>query len=276
MGGRFGPVDAVKDATDVKTAPQFNGADLKRVPILNAYVHDISMDWLVENLTEGLLLTLHVDMVMKLQSDRDFLAILDEFDVVTCDSQIMAFCTKFLGTPVRERVSGSDFFPKFYMHHKDNPAMSVFILGGRPEVAELARKRINQKVGREFVVGSYSPPMGFEEDEAELAKVFEAVNASGAPAVMVCLGGGRQEKFVVGQHRNMPGAKLWLPLGGTVDYEAGTLPRPAPWVTNVGLEWFYRLIKDPRGRFRRYVLEDPPFLWGVLKQKLGLYRDPLN
>ncbi len=74
----------------------------------------------------------------------------------------------------------------------------------------------------------------------------------------------------------MPGVKLWLPLGGTIDYEAGTLPRPAPWVTNVGLEWAYRLLKQPRARFRRYVIENPPFLWGVLKQKLGFYRDPFG
>ena len=90
----------------------------KRVPMLNAYVHDIAMDDLVENFTEGVMLTLHVDMIMKLQQDREFYDLLDKFDVVTCDSQIMYFSTKWLGTSVQERVSGSDYFPKFYMHHR--------------------------------------------------------------------------------------------------------------------------------------------------------------
>ncbi|MEL6467658.1 MAG: hypothetical protein AAFQ58_22055, partial [Pseudomonadota bacterium] len=75
----------------------------KRVPMLNAYVHDISMDELVRDFDQGLLLTLHVDMAMKLQQDPEFHAIIDQFDVITCDSQIMYFATKFLGTPVQER-----------------------------------------------------------------------------------------------------------------------------------------------------------------------------
>ena len=91
--------------------------DMKQVPMLNAWVHDIAMDDLVEHFREGVLLTLHVDMIMKLQTDREFHDLLDRFDVITCDSQIMYFATKFLGTPVRERVSGSDYFPRFYMRH---------------------------------------------------------------------------------------------------------------------------------------------------------------
>lgn len=86
----------------------------RRVPILNAWVHDLTMDEVVTGLTEGVLLTLHVDMIMKLQTDRAFHDLLDRFDLVTCDSQIMYFALKLLGTPVRERVSGSDYFPRFY------------------------------------------------------------------------------------------------------------------------------------------------------------------
>ena len=75
---------------------------LKPVPMLNAWVHDIAMDDLVENFRTGAMLTLHVDMIMKLQKDREFYDILDQFDVITCDSQIMYFATKFLGRPVQE------------------------------------------------------------------------------------------------------------------------------------------------------------------------------
>ncbi|MEP5314353.1 MAG: WecB/TagA/CpsF family glycosyltransferase, partial [Paracoccaceae bacterium] len=123
---------------DGSTTMTDNTQDLKPVPMLNAFVHDLDMDDLVKNFTEGMMLTLHVDMIMKLQQDQEFYDILDQFDVVTCDSQIMYFATKFLGTPVRQRVSGSDYFPKFYMHHKDNPDMTLFMMGGKPGVAELA------------------------------------------------------------------------------------------------------------------------------------------
>ena len=75
----------------------------ERIRFLNAEVDNISMQELVENFKEGMLLTLHVDMLMKLQKDRDFYNILPEFDVITCDSQIMVFASKFLGHPPKGR-----------------------------------------------------------------------------------------------------------------------------------------------------------------------------
>ena len=247
---------------------------LRAVPMLNAHVHDVAMDDLVTRFDEGLMLTLHVDMAMKLQQDPEFHAILPEFDVITCDSQIMYFATHFLGHPVRERVSGSDYFPRFYMHHANNPAMTLFMMGGKPGVAERAAANINAKVGRAFVVGTCAPSFDFERDSAEIDAMIEAVNASGATALLVGLGGGRQEKFIVRHRHRMPGVKLWLPLGGTIDYESGTFARPPRWITEGGLEWLYRLVREPRARFHRYVIHEPPFLWAVLKQRLGLYRDP--
>jgi exopolysaccharide biosynthesis WecB/TagA/CpsF family protein len=247
---------------------------MKRVPLLNAFVHDVAMDDLVENFREGVMLTLHVDMIMKLQKDRAFHDLLEQFDVVTCDSQIMYFSTHWLGTPVRERVSGSDYFPKFYTRYADDPSMTVFLCGGKPGVADLAAKNINAKVGREMVVGTDSPAFDFDRDPEEIERMIAAINASGATVCLVGLAGGRQEKFIMKYRHRMPGVKLWLPLGGTIDYESGTFDRPPSWITESGFEWLYRLIKEPRARFHRYVIHEPPFLWAILKQKLGRYRDP--
>lgn len=247
---------------------------LRKAPILNAFVHDVTMDELLENFDRGRLLTLHVDMLIKLQKDRAFYDILDRFDVVTCDSQIMYFALKLLGTPVRERVSGSDFFPKFYMRHKDDPDVTVFILGGKPGIAEIAARNINEKAGRDIVIDTYAPPFGFEKDADEVARVVDRVNASGATVLFVAMSGGTQEKFIMDTCDRMPGLRLVLPLGGTVDYEARTLQRPPAWVTNAGFEWFYRVLKEPRLRWKRYFIHQTPFLWLALKQKLGWYRDP--
>lgn len=250
--------------------------DLRRVPMLNAWVHDVSMDDIVEHLREGVLLTLHVDMIMKLQTDREFHALLDQFDVITCDSQIMYFATKFLGTSVRERVSGSDYFPRFYMRYRDDPSVTVFLMGGKPGIADKAADRINAKVGRRMIVGADAPRFDFESDGAEIDRMIAAVNDSGATVCLVGLGGGRQEKFIMAHRHRMPGVRLWLPLGGTIDYESGTFARPPKWITEWGLEWLYRLMKEPHARFYRYVIHEPPFLWAVLKQKLGMYRDPFR
>ena len=220
------------------------------------------------------MLTLHVDMIMKLQQDPEFYEIFKKFDLITCDSQIMYFATKFMGTPVKERVSGSDYFPKFYMHHKDNPDITVFMCGGKPGIAEIAAKNINAKVGREFICGTYAPTFDYDQKPEEIEDMIERINASGATVLLVGLGGGRQEKFIINYRDRLTNVRLYLPLGGTIDYEAGTFKRPPSWITEAGLEWLYRLLKEPRQRWHRYIVHEPPFLWKILLQRLGLYRDP--
>src|SRR5438105_3061341 len=104
----------------------------RKVRLLNVDVDDITMDELLASFSKGLLLTLHVDMIMKLQHDREFWEMLPQFDLITCDSEILFRAAKLLGTPLRERVSGSDFFPLFCEKHKDDPDFTVFICGGGP------------------------------------------------------------------------------------------------------------------------------------------------
>jgi len=248
----------------------------RKVKLLNAEVDDITMDDLVETFRQGVMLTLHVDSIMKMQKDREFYQLLPKFDVVTCDSQILVVAARLLGTPLRERVSGSDYFPRFYMRYKDDSTMTVFICGGGPGIAEAARRKVNAKVGREMIVGANSPSLDFDRRPEEIERVISEINESRATVLVIGLGGGRQEKFIFKYRDRLPRLKLFLPLGGTIDYEAETLKRPPAWVTNVGLEWFYRVAREPRQRWRRYLLHQPPFLYLLCRQLLGIYRNPFS
>lgn len=244
--------------------------------LLNVDVDDLSMQELVDGFKEGLLLTLHVDMIMKLQKDREFYEILPQFDVVTCDSQILVVAAKLLGTPLRGRVSGSDYFPLFYTKYLHDPSMTMFLCGGAPGVAEIAARNLNAKAGREMVVGTDSPPFDYDRRPGEEERMLERINASRASVLVVGLGAGRQEKFIVRNRARLPHVRTYLPLGGTLDYEARTLPRPPAWVTNAGFEWLYRLLREPKQRWRRYLVHQPPVLWLLAKQRLGLYKNPFT
>ena len=248
----------------------------RKVRLLNVDVDDITLEELLDSFRDGMLLTLHVDMLMKLQTDREFYEILPYFNPITCDSQILVAAANTLGTPLRGRVSGSDFFPRYYMKHKEDPRVTIFICGGTPGVAEVAAKNINQKVGREMVVGADSPPLDFDRKPGEIDRMVERINRSKASVLLVGLGAGRQEKFIVKQRDRLPWVKTFLPLGGTIDYEAQALKRPAPWVTDSGLEWLYRLTREPRQRWRRYLVDQPPVIWHLARQRLGLYRNPFS
>jgi N-acetylglucosaminyldiphosphoundecaprenol N-acetyl-beta-D-mannosaminyltransferase len=246
----------------------------RKIKLLNAEVDDVSMDELVEKFREGVMLTLHVDMIMKLQKDRDFYGLLPKFDVVTCDSQILTTAARLLGTPLRERVSGSDYFPRFYWHYRNDPAVSIFICGGAAGVADMARDKINSKVGREMVVGAAAPSAQYERDAREIEDIITQINRSGATVLLVGLGGGRQEKFIFRYRDRLPHVRLFLPLGGTIDYEAEALRRPPAWITNAGLEWLYRVLHQPRQRWRRYFVHQPPFLYLFARQLMGIYHNP--
>jgi N-acetylglucosaminyldiphosphoundecaprenol N-acetyl-beta-D-mannosaminyltransferase len=255
--------------------PSFAPPTPRRVPLLNAYVHDVSTEEALAMMAAGgLVLTLHPDMLRKLQEDRAFLEAFRQFDLVTCDSQILFFALKLMGRPVRERVSGSDLLPKFYLRHRDDPAVTMFLCGGAPGVPEEAARRINEKAGRQIVVGTDSPAFDLDRNPAELERVLARIDASGASVLVLALGGGRQEKFIVAHRHRLPGVRLFLPFGGAVDYEAGTVKRPAPWVSNLGLEWLYRVIQNPRTRWYRYFVYQPPVLWQLVRDRLGRYRDP--
>jgi N-acetylglucosaminyldiphosphoundecaprenol N-acetyl-beta-D-mannosaminyltransferase len=246
----------------------------KKVRLLNVEVDDITLEELVDSFQEGVLLTLHVDMIVKLQKDREFYELLPAFSPITCDSQILVAAARVLGTPLRGRVSGSDFFPRYYLKHRDNPAVTIFLCGGGPGIAQAAAENINRTVGRTMVVGTDSPPFDYDKRPGEIDRMVERINQSKASVLVVGLGAGRQEKFILRQRERLPGVKAFLPLGGTIDYEARTLKRPPSWVTDVGLEWLYRLVSEPKQRWRRYILHQPPVLYYLALQRLGLYQNP--
>ena len=246
----------------------------EKINLLNVEFDNLTMDELLRDFNEGVLSTMHVDSIMRLQKDRELYSYIKHYDIITCDSQILCFASKWLGTPFKERVSGSDYFPRFCEYHKDNPDITIFICGGREGVAEIAQDKVNARTGRDIIIDTYSPPFDFDQDPEEIDRMVERINESKATVLMLCLSAGKQEKFLVANKDRFTQARMILPLGGTVDYEAEALKRPPAWVTNLGFEWLYRLVKEPRQRWHRYIVHEPPVLWLLLKQRFGWYKNP--
>ncbi|MGB7440669.1 MAG: WecB/TagA/CpsF family glycosyltransferase [Coleofasciculaceae cyanobacterium] len=248
---------------------------MKRVNILNVYVDSLSQSELLKNLKSGVLFTPNVDHLVKLQRDPDFFKAYEMADYRVCDSKIIYYVSKFLGSPIKEKISGSDFFPAFYNYHKDNGDIKIFLLGARPGVAQLAQEKINDKVGRQIIVDSHSPSFGFEKNEEECMEIIEKIKRSGATVLAVGVGAPKQEKWIQQYKDKLPTIKIFLAIGATIDFEAGNVERAPKWVSEVGLEWLYRLLSEPQRLWKRYLIDDPLFFWLVLKQRLNLYKFPL-
>ena len=249
---------------------------VKKIRILNTEVVAVTQDELLKELRQGVVVTPNIDHLVKLQKDRELYDFYQETEWVICDSRLLYLFAKLLPQKIPQAIPGSSFFPAFYMYHRDDEDCRMFLLGGMGDVAQRAMENINKKVGRQMVVGAYSPSFDFDDKPEENESILKMIQDSGANVVPVCVGCPKQEKWISRYKDQMPEVKIWMALGATIDFEAGNVKRaPVKW-QKLYLEWFYRFLQEPRRLFKRYFMEDPIFFWYFLKQLLGLYKNPFE
>ncbi len=249
---------------------------MNTVKVLNIDIQNMTRGELLENLTEGVLVTPNLDHLIKLQKDREFYDVYRKAEWVVCDSKILYLFGKLLKIPIKEAIPGSSFFTSYYMYHKDDADCRIFLLGAKEGIAQKAMERINEKVGRRMVVGAHSPSFGFEKNERECEEMCRIVNESGANVLLVGVGAPKQEKWIMKYKDNMGGVKVFMALGATIDFEAGTLKRAPRFWQKVGMEWLYRFLKEPKRLFRRYFVDDIAFFRYFALQLLGRYHNPFE
>ena len=177
-----------------------------------------------------------------------------------------------MGNPIKEKISGSDLFPAFYEYNKYNEDVRIFLLGAKEGVAQKALENINRKVGREIVIAAHSPSFGFEKDEQECQDIIDRINHSEATVLAVGVGAPKQEKWIAKYRDRLPKIKIFLAIGATIDFEAGEVARSPKVMSEMGLEWLYRLSSEPNRLWKRYLVDSLPLFWLVGKQKLNQYR----
>lgn len=249
---------------------------MKTTTFLNTNIQIITQSELLKSLKKGVLITPNVDHLVKLQQDKEFYDVYQQAEWVICDSKILYILSKLLKKPLPEAIPGSSFFTAFYEYHKDDPNCKIFLLGAAEGIAIKAMERINQKVGRNIVVGAHSPSYGFEKKPDECEKLIRIVNESGANVVLVGVGAPKQEKWIMKYRDQMSGVDIFMGLGATIDFEAGTLKRaPIIWQKS-GMEWLYRCLKEPKRLFKRYFVDDMQFFYYFTQQLLGVYKNPFG
>lgn len=242
---------------------------MKKVKILNLEIDNLSKSEFLDKFQSGVVFTPNVDHLIKLQKDLDFQQAYSISDYKVCDSQILIYASKFLGTPLKEKISGSDLFPAFYHYHKKNDSIKIFLLGAGKGVASRAQNKINGKVGRNIIVATYSPPYGFEKDELECENIVNMINNSGATVLAIGVGSPKQEKWIYKYKDRLANIKIFMALGATIDFEAGNIKRAPKWMSKVGLEWLFRILCEPQRLWKRYLVDDLPFFVLILKQKFN-------
>jgi N-acetylglucosaminyldiphosphoundecaprenol N-acetyl-beta-D-mannosaminyltransferase len=207
------------------------------------------------------IVTPNVDHAVLFQHRADIRAAYADAALVLADGMPLVAASRMFGRPLPERVAGSDLVPQLFQ--AATRPLRLFLLGAAPGVAETAGKRIEQQWPAVQVVGSYSPPPGFEHNRAETERILSTVAAAAPDLLLIGFGAPKQELWV---HRNhqLLAAKVAICAGATIDFLAGHRRRSPVWMRRLGLEWFHRLCCQPRrlaGRYARDAWVFPQLLW---------------
>lgn len=238
-----------------------NKVKMEKQALLNTYINNVTMSETIKEIEamiasdkKSYIVAINVDVVMKIEDDSYLKKIVDSADMVLVDGKPLVWISKMHGKPLKAKISGSDLVPLLCeVAAKKN--YSMFIIGGKDGIAEQAKRRIKEKLPQIKIVGTYAPPMGFEKDKAELNKINKLISEKKPDLLIACFGCPKQEKWIY-ENINKYDAKVSVCAGATVDFLAGNVKRAPRWMSEHGLEWFYRFLQEPKRMFKRYFVDD--------------------
>ena len=192
----------------------------------------------------------------------DVMRLMNGADLLLPDGAGILLASEILKKPLAEKVAGVDF-GMGVLSLAAQKGYSVFLLGGKPNIAEAAAKKLKRRFPALKIVGTHDGY--FEKGGAENNEVLKQIHDSGAQILFVCFGAPAQEKWITENKHRLPDVHLFAGLGGSLDVYAGTVKRAPDFFIKARLEWFYRLLQEPK-RFRR-MMKLPKYILGSFGER---------
>ncbi len=233
------------------------------VHILGVPVHAATFESLLASIAEWVsartptrqVCTVSPEFVMIAQQNAAFMRVLRQADLCVADGVGLLWAARRLGRALPERVTGSDGVP-LIAERAAREGWRLYLLGAAEGVAERAAEALRARYPGVRIVGTYAGSPAPEEEDALVARV----NASGADILFVAYGAPQQDLWIA-RNRARLKVSVAMGVGGTFDFLAGVVPRAPRWMRQLGLEWLFRLLRQP-WRWRR-MLRLPRFVWAV-------------
>lgn len=244
------------------------------IKILGVRINNVDMDETMnkidgffDNDELNYIYTPNPEIVMRAGRDEEFKKIINSASLNLCDGIGLMIASKLKKKPLKSRVTGYDTSIKI-LELMNERHLSLFLLGAKPGIAEKAIERINNDYPNIVIAGynngyfngSHNGHASSNEEEALIQKI----NDSKADAIFVGMGAGYQEKFIY-YNKDKLKTKLAIANGGVIDVLAGNVKIAPAFIRKIGMEWLYRLIKEPK-RFKRQ-LDIPKFLMKIIFTK---------
>ncbi len=209
------------------------------------------------------IVTPNVDHAVLFQTHQALRLAYRDASLVLADGMPVVWASRLLRRALPERVTGSDLVPALFSSASAEQPIRTFLLGAMPGVAERAALNIGKRWRDVQIVGTYSPPLGFERDAAENERILGQIAAVRPDVLIVGVGAPKQELWVHA-HRERIDATLAICAGATIDFLAGEKRRAPRWMRHTGLEWLHRCASEPRRLLKRYARDAavfPGLIW---------------
>jgi N-acetylglucosaminyldiphosphoundecaprenol N-acetyl-beta-D-mannosaminyltransferase len=256
--------------------PPINFAGLRRANILGVGVHATTLEEAVtlsgcflQSGMRGYVCLTSVHGVMEARRDSHLQSILNDAVLCLPDGMPTVWVGRAQGHRQMARVYGPDYMVAMCGSLLGRGCRH-FLYGGKPGVAELLQQKLQQKLPSLQIVGMYTPPFG-ELSEAQESELRERVAECKPDILWVGLSTPRQERFMA-EHVGKLEAPLMAGVGAAFDIHAGLVSDSPAWIKTCGLQWVDRLRKEPRRLWRRYLQNNPAFVWEIALQAAGVRR----
>ena len=210
----------------------------------------------------GWIVTANLDFLRRLVREASFAALCAKASLIVPDGMPLIWASRLQGTPLPERVAGSDLVPHLSAAAAER-GRSVYLLGGAPGTAEAAADVLLSRSPGLRIAGTACPPLGFEHDERALTEVTESLVLARPDIAYIALGSPKQELLIERARSRLP-ATWWMGVGISFSYLCGHVHRAPRWMQRIGLEWLHRLSQEPRRLAWRYLVQCAPFAMRVL------------
>ena len=236
----------------------------KQIEILGAFVDKVTLDEAVQRTHEFIesgishqIVTVNVDFIRLAQENQEFMDIINRSDLAIADGMPLVWASGWAGDKLPERVTGVELVDRC-CEMAASDGLKVFLLGGQDGVPEAAAEIYKGRYPGLQVVGAYSPPVGPFSDEEE-HKMVQMIREARPHFLFVAFGAPKQDMWI-SRHREELGVPVAIGVGGVFNFVTGRIKRAPVWMQVHGLEWLYRVFREPRRLWRRYFVKDLPVI----------------
>ncbi len=221
------------------------------------------LDKAISSQTKKKVFFVNADCLNKIFSDNDYFNVLKDGDYIFPDGIGINIACKMLKDPLLENINGTDMLP-YLCSLAAMKSYSIFLLGGKPGVPEKMKLNLETKYQGLNIVGTQDGY--FERDKKDV--IIDRINSLNADILLVAFGAPLQEKWIT-ENSNRINSAVLMGVGGLFDFYSGNIKRAPTWMREVGLEWFFRMIQEPKRLWKRYIIGNPVFIYRVLKWKFS-------